>query len=88
MPDQSNLKGDFLDYPLAKDGMHRTLMAKIPETIRIEKMPPTIFDGKFSLGKPPKPLKPKPFQKILNTIPMPMRIKNIPFKPVGEPRGR
>ena len=41
---------------------------------------------KMTLGKAPKPLKPKPFQKVLNTIPMPMRIKNVPFKPVGEPR--
>lgn len=50
-------------------------------------MPATIYDnGKMTLGKPPKPLKPKMFQKVINTIPMPMKIKNIPFKPVGEPR--
>lgn len=61
----------------------------IPERVRIPMWPNTIYDtGKLTLGKPPKPLKPKPFQKVLNTIPMPMRIKNVPFKPVGEPRGR
>ena len=42
---------------------------------------------KNTLGKVPKPLKPKPFQKVLNTIPMPMRINNVPFKPIAEPRG-
>ena len=40
------------------------------------------------IGKPPKPLRPKPFQKVLNTIPMPMKMPPVPFKPVGEPRGR
>ena len=59
----------------------------IPEKVRIPNWPKTIYDGKLTLGKPPKPLKPKPFQKILNTIAMPMRIKNVPFKPVGERRG-
>ena len=72
------MKRDFVELP-----------PMIPEKIRIPNWPKTIYDtGKLTLGKPPKPLKPKPFQKILNTIPMPMRIKNIPFKPVGEPRGR
>ena len=57
-----------------------------PKPVEKAKMPPTpksIWDEKkFRLGKPPKPLQPKPFQKVLNTIPMPMRIKNVPFKPV------
>lgn len=76
--DPSDLKRDFVEFP-----------PMIPEKIRIPNWPKTIYDtGKLTLGKPPKPLKPKPFQKILNTIPMPMRIKNIPFKPVGEQRGR
>lgn len=57
------------------------------EKARIPKMPATIYDsGKMTLGKAPKPLKPKMFQKVINTIPMPMKIKNVPFKPVGEPR--
>lgn len=60
----------------------------LPEML-IPKWPLTIYHSvKNTLGKAPKPLKPKPFQKVLNTIPMPMRIKNVPFKPVGEPRGR
>lgn len=35
------------------------------------------------MGATPKALKPKEFHKVPNTIPMPMRIKNVPFKPVG-----
>jgi hypothetical protein len=54
------------------------------------KWPATIYEkgGKMTLGKPPKPLKPKMFQKVLNTIPMPMKIKNVPFKPISEPRSQ
>ena len=60
---------------------------KLPERFTIIKQPLTIYSkGKMSIGKIPKPLKPKPFQKVLNTIPMPMKIKNVPFKPVSELR--
>lgn len=56
---------------------------RIIEKVKIPDLPKSIWDEKkFRLGKPPKPLKPKPFQKVLNTIPMPMRIKNVPFKPI------
>ena len=61
-------------------------LAVPPKLVEKAKMPPTPKsvweEKKFKLGKPPKPLQPKPFQKVLNTIPMPMRIKNVPFKPV------
>jgi len=38
------------------------------------------------LSKPPKPLKPKEFQKVISTILMPMRIKHVPIKPIGIPQ--
>jgi hypothetical protein len=60
---------------------------KFSEKSTIIKLPLTIYSkGKLTIGKIPKPLKPKPFQKVLNTIPMPMKIKSVPFKPVSEPR--
>jgi len=67
--------------------------ASLPEKDKIIPYPKTVFHGgKITLGKPPKSIKPKAFQRVLNTIPMPMRVKNVPFKPVGisdgKPRGR
>ena len=87
--------GDSPDMPRPPDQVvfvpeNLILGSGLPAAI-VEKnaMPAPPLTGppmKMTLGKAPKPLKPKPFQKVLNTIPMPMRIKNIPFKPVGEPR--
>lgn len=68
------------EWPLEVPEYQSKVMPKWPKTI--------YHDAKMTLGKPPKPLKPKPFQKVINTIPMPMRIKNVPFKPVGDPRGK
>ena len=49
MADQVHLKRDFVEFP-----------PMIPEKVRIPNWPKTIYDGKLTLGKPPKPLKPKP----------------------------
>lgn len=58
------------------------------EKPKIIPYPNTIFHGaKKTLGKPPKPLKPKPFMKVINTIPMPMRMINVPYKPAADTRG-
>ncbi len=61
----------------------------MPDEKTMPDMPKTVFHEKQpTLAKPPKPLKPKGFQKVPNTIKRPMRVKNVPFKPIGvnEPR--
>lgn len=85
-PDLPELPAATIDMPTLKID-ESSFPENFGEKARIPKMPATIYDGgKMTLGKVPKPLKPKMFQKVLNTIPMPMKIKNVPFKPVGEPR--
>ena len=77
------------DVPLPdiKNTLNVSWPNEFPERARQIGMPPTIYDtGKPVLGKAPKPLKPKGFQKVLNTIPMPHKIKNVPAKPITEPR--
>jgi len=76
------------DFDMADPQFEEPLFPnKLPERSTIIKQPLTVYSkGKMSIGKIPKPLKPKPFQKVLNTIPMPMKIKNVPFKPVSELR--
>ena len=49
--DPTHLKREFVEFP-----------PMITERVRIPMWPKTIYDtGKLTLGKPPKPLKPKPF---------------------------
>ena len=55
------------------------------ERARIIIRPKTI-EPKLLQGKPPSPLKPKPLSKIINTIALPMKMRNVPFKPIGDPR--
>ena len=68
---------------------NRNQLVLFPPSIRDKqpKLKPPGHASKF-IGKAPKPLKPKAFQKVPNTIPMPMKMPAVPFKPVGEPRGR
>ena len=85
--DLPDLPGEIKE-PETMDCDYANIPKKMVEKPKIPDMPRTIWDEKkFRLGKPPKPLKPKPFQKVLNTIPMPMRIKNIPFKPIVTKEG-
>ena len=77
-----------IDEPEISDFIGQ-LPSKPEEPYKMPAFPKTVYhQEKLFLGKPPKPLKNKPYQKVPNTIPMPMTIKNVPFKPVqfAEPR--
>ena len=82
-PPPKPIKIDIPDpYGIQNDGVLTSFPEPIEERPKIPALPKTIYEtAKLSLSKPPKPIKPLPFQKVLNTIQMPMKIKIVPFKP-------